>query len=153
MIPAKPSLAIACFLAAAAAAAFAQGQPTPAGLWKTVDDNTKKEKSLVRIVETNGVYSGKVERVIDPDAPKDAVCKDCSDERKDKPVVGMTILRNVKANAEDKSSFDGGDILDPNNGKVYRVRLKPIEGGSKLEVRGYIGTPILGRTQTWTRVE
>ena len=150
MIHAMRSLAIACVLAAGAFSAWAQA--TPAGLWKTVDDNTKKEKSLVRIVETNGVYSGRVERIIDPDAPKDAVCKDCGDERKDKPILGMTILRNVKA-SDDKASFDGGDILEPNNGKVYRVRLKPIEGGTKLEVRGYIGTPILGRTQTWTRVE
>jgi uncharacterized protein (DUF2147 family) len=148
----KRSLAIACILAGAAVSAFAQSA-TPAGLWKTVDDNTKKEKSLVRIVETNGVFSGKVEKIIDPDAPKDATCKDCSDERKDKPVLGMTIIRNVKASADDKDTFEGGDILDPNNGKVYKVKLKLVEGGSKLDVRGYIGAPILGRTQTWTRVE
>lgn len=148
----KRSLAIASVLAAVAVSAFAQSA-TPAGLWKTVDDNTKKEKSLVRIVETNGVFSGKVEKIIDPDAPKDATCKDCSDDRKDKPVVGMTIIRNVKASADDKAVFEGGDILDPNNGKVYRVKLKLVEGGSKLDVRGYIGAPILGRTQTWTRVE
>ena len=150
--PRPRSLAIACVLAAAAMAAHAQ-PASPAGLWKTVDDGTKKEKSLVRIVEANGVYSGKVEKIIDPDAPKDAVCKDCSDERKDKPVLGMTIIRNVSASADDKTSFEGGDILDPNNGKVYRVRLKLIDGGGKLDVRGYIGTPMLGRTQTWTRVE
>ena len=148
----KRSLALACLAVAAAIPAFAQPE-TPAGLWKTVDDNTRKEKSLVRIVEANGVYSGKVEKIIDPDAPKDAVCKDCTDERKDKPVLGMTIIRNVKASADDKSSFEGGDILDPNNGKVYRVRLKVIDNGGKLDVRGYIGTPMLGRTQTWTRVE
>ena len=126
---------------------------SPAGLWKTVDDNTKKEKSLVRIVEANGVYTGKVEKIIDPDSPKDAVCKDCSDERKDQPILGMTIVRNMKQSADDKAVFDGGDILDPNNGKVYRVKLTLIDGGSKLDVRGYIGTPLLGRTQTWIRVE
>ena len=147
----KRGLAVACILAGAAASAFAQS--TPAGLWKTVDDNTRKEKSLVRIVETNGVYSGKVEKIIDPDAPKDAVCKDCSDERKDKPVLGMTIIRNVKASADDKTTFEGGDILDPNNGKVYKVKLTVTDNGSKLDVRGYIGAPILGRTQTWSRVE
>ena len=148
----KRSFAIACVLAGAAVSALGQSA-TPAGLWKTVDDGTKKEKSLVRIVESNGVYSGKVEKIIDPDAPKDAVCKDCSDERKDKPVLGMTIIRNVKASADDKDVFEGGDILDPNNGKVYRVKLKLIDGGSKLDVRGYIGTPMLGRTQTWIRSE
>jgi len=141
--------AIACLLAAAWAGAWAQS--TPAGVWKTIDDSTRKEKSLVRIVETNGVYSGKVEKILDPDSPKDATCKDCSDDRKDKPVVGMTILRNVKANADDKTVFDGGDILDPNNGKVYRVRLRPFDDGRKLEVRGYLGP--FYRNQTWLRVE
>jgi uncharacterized protein (DUF2147 family) len=143
----------AAFLALSLAAGLAAAQQTPAGLWKTIDDNTKKEKSFVRIVEANGVYTGRVERIVDPDAPKDAVCKDCSDERKDQPVLGMTILRGVKAKADDQQTFEGGDILDPNNGKVYRVRLKPVENGQKLEVRGYIGTPMLGRTQTWIRVE
>ena len=152
MILTKKNLAVACLLAGASLAAAAQSA-SPAGLWRTIDDNTKKDKSLVRIVETNGVYSGKVEKIVDPDSPKDAVCKECSDDRKDKPVVGMTIIRNVKASADDKAVFEGGDILDPNNGKVYRVKLKLIEGGSKLDVRGYIGTPMLGRTQTWVRAE
>ena len=138
------ALALACGLAAA--------QATPAGLWKTVDDSTKKEKSLVRIVESGGVYTRKVEKIIDPDSPKDAVCKDCTDDRKDKPVVGMTIIRNMKASG-DKDVFEGGDILDPNNGKVYSAKLTLVDGGKKLDVRGYVGTPLLGRTQTWQRVE
>ena len=148
----KKNLAVACLLAGASLVAAAQSA-SPAGLWRTIDDSSKKDKSLVRIVEANGVYTGKVETIVDPDSPKDAVCKDCSDERKDKPVVGMTIIRNVKASADDKNVFEGGDILDPNNGKVYRVKLKLIDNGSKLDVRGYIGTPMLGRTQTWIRAE
>ena len=140
-------------LALALASGLAAAQATPAGLWKTVDDSTKKEKSLVRIVESGGVYTGRVEKVIDPDSPKDAVCKDCTDDRKDKPVVGMTIIRNMKASASDKSLFEGGDILDPNNGKVYSAKLTLVDGGKKLDVRGYIGMPMLGRTQTWQRVE
>ena len=87
-------------LALALASGLAAAQATPAGLWKTVDDSTKKEKSLVRIVESGGVYTGRVEKVIDPDSPKDAVCKDCTDDRKDKPVVGMTIIRNMKASGD-----------------------------------------------------
>ena len=140
------ALALASGLAAAQAA-------SPAGLWKTVDDNTKKEKSLVRIVETNGVFTGKVEKVIDTDSPKDAVCKDCTDDRKDQPVVGMTIIRNMKQSAGDKGVWEGGDILDPNNGKVYSAKLTLVDGGKRLDVRGYIGMPMLGRTQTWQRVE
>jgi uncharacterized protein (DUF2147 family) len=148
----KKNLAVACLLAGAALSAAAQAT-SPAGLWRTIDDSSKKDKSLVRIVEANGVYSGTVEKIVDPDSPKDAVCKDCSDERKDKPIVGMTIIRNVKQSADDKAVFEGGDILDPNNGKVYRVKLKLIDNGSRLDVRGYIGTPMLGRTQTWIRAE
>ena len=144
------ALVLALALASGLAAAQAD---SPTGLWKTVDDNTKKEKSLVRIVESGGVYTGKVEKVIDPDSPKDAVCKDCTDDRKDKPVVGMTIIRNMKPSAEDKAVFEGGDILDPNNGKVYSAKLTLVDGGKKLDVRGYIGMPMLGRTQTWQRVE
>ena len=148
----KKNLAVACLLAGAALSAAAQAT-SPAGLWRTIDDSSKKDKSLVRIVEANGVYTGKVEKIVDPDSPKDAVCKDCSDERKDQPIVGMTIIRNVKQSADDKAVFEGGDILDPNNGKVYRVKLKLIDNGSRLDVRGYIGTPMLGLTQTWIRAE
>ncbi len=150
MIISKRTLPVAALLAGTALTALAQST-TPVGLWKTIDDDTKKEKSLVRIVEAGGIYSGKVEKLLDPDAPKDPVCKDCSDERKDKPITGLTIIRNVKQSADDKAVFDGGDILDPNNGKVYRLRLKPVDGGRKLEVRGYLGP--FYRTQTWLRVE
>jgi uncharacterized protein (DUF2147 family) len=130
----------------------ALAQATPAGLWKTIDDDGKTEKSLVRITDTGGVFSAKVEKIFDP-AKQDARCEKCSDERKDQPVVGMTIVRGVKASADDKTLWDGGEILDPNNGKTYKARLKPVDGGKRLEVRGYIGAPLLGRTQTWVRVE
>ncbi|MGE0100016.1 MAG: DUF2147 domain-containing protein [Hydrogenophaga sp.] len=136
-------------LSMASLSAFAQ--MSPVGLWKTIDDDTKKEKSLVRITESNGVYSGKIEKFLDPDSKPDAVCDKCTDERKDKPILGMTILRNLKQSADDKTVYDGGDIVDPNNGKVYRSRLKPIEDGKKLEMRGYIGP--FYRTQVWLRVE
>lgn len=136
----------------ATAAGWAMAQATPAGLWKTIDDDGKTEKSQVRITEAGGVFTGKIEKLTDP-AKADAKCTDCSDERKDKPLVGMTILRNVKASDDDKGTWEGGDILDPNNGKTYKVRIKTADGGKKLEVRGYIGTPMLGRTQTWVRAE
>lgn len=134
------------------AATWAQAQTSPVGLWKTVDDETGKEKSLVRISEAGGVLTGRIEKLLDP-AKQDAKCDKCSDERKDQPVLGMTIIRNVKQSAGDAALWDGGEILDPNKGKTYKVRLKPADGGAKLEVRGYIGAPLLGRTQTWTRVE
>ena len=145
----KKLLALAALLAAGTA--FAQS--TPVGLWKTIDDETKKEKSLVRITEVDGAISGRIEKLLDPATKPDAVCEKCSDERKDKPILGLQIIRNVKKNADDPEMWDGGRILDANNGKDYRVRLKPVEGGKKLEVRGYIGAPLLGRTQVWQRVE
>ena len=148
----KKNLAVAWLLAGAAFAAAGQAT-SPAGVWRTIDDSTKKDKSLVRIVEINGVYTGKVEKFLDPESPKDAVCKDCSDERKDKPILGMTIIRNMKQSGDDKAVFEGGDILDPNNGKVYQSRMKLVDNGAKLEVRGFIGVALLGRTQTWIRVE
>lgn len=144
----KPLIAAA--LLVAGGAAFAQA--TPVGLWKTIDDETKAEKSYVRVVEAGGVVTAKVEKILDP-AKADAKCDKCSDDRKDQPIQGMTIVKGVKANADDKGLWDGGEILDPNNGKTYKVRMKPIDGGKKLEVRGYIGAPLLGRTQTWIRIE
>ena len=134
-------------------AVIAYAQATPAGLWKTIDDESKKEKSLIRITETGGVFTGKLEKLLDPSAKPDAVCDLCSDDRKDKPVVGMTLIKGVKQSDSDKGRWDGGEILDPNNGKTYKVRLTPTDGGKTLEVRGYIGAPLLGRTQTWLRVE
>jgi len=129
----------------------AWAQTTPAGLWKTIDDETKVEKSLVRITDSGGVLSGKVEKILTDKA--DAKCVECTDERKGQPVQGMTILRGVKPDAAERGSWVGGDILDPNNGKIYKVLLKLADGGKKLDVRGYVGMPMLGRTQTWLRVE
>ncbi len=137
-------------LALAAAAGTVLAQATPVGLWKTIDDDGKTEKSLVRIVETAGAVSGTVEKIFDATKAND-VCQKCSDERKDKPVAGMTIIRGAKKG--DDGVWTGGDILDPNNGKVYKLHLKPVDGGKKLEVRGYVGMPLLGRTQTWVRAE
>lgn len=134
-------------------AAGAHAETTPVGLWKTLDDDSHQEKSLVRIKEEGGVLSGRIEKLLDPADPPDARCDKCSDERKNQPVVGLTILRGVKRNADHPERWDGGDILDPDNGKVYRVRLEPQDQGRKLEVRGYIGTPLLGRSQTWVRAD
>jgi uncharacterized protein (DUF2147 family) len=154
----KPkNLLAAALLAVAAGGASAQtpanaavAPSTPAGLWKTIDEDGKTEKSLVRITDNGGVFSAKVEKINDP-ARQSTKCTECTDERKGQPVLGMTIIRNVKASADDKTVWDGGDILDPDNGKVYKVRLKPLDGGKSLQVRGYLG-PFF-RTQTWVRAE
>jgi len=138
----------ALVLSALTGAALAQA--TPVGLWKTIDDESKTEKSLVRITDTGGLLSGRIDKLLDTSTPSDAVCEKCSDERKGKPVLGLTIIRNARADAA-KEHWEGGDVLDPNNGKVYKLRLKPLDGGKRLEVRGYIG-PFF-RNQQWIRVE
>jgi uncharacterized protein (DUF2147 family) len=136
--------------ALALAGAVASAQNTPVGLWKTIDDDGKTEKSLVRITDAGGVLSGKIEKVFDA-SKQDSKCDKCTDERKDQPVLGMVILRNLKQDADDKEVWSGGEVLDPNNGKVYKTRLKPIDGGKQLQMRGYIGP--FYRTQVWQRVE
>lgn len=140
-------------LLAGLAIAPASAEVTPAGLWKTVDDGSGKAKSLVRIVDHGGSLEGRIEKLLDPDDPPAPVCEKCSDERRNQPVLGLLIIRNVKKSATSAGRWEGGDILDPENGKVYRVRLEPSPDGRQLEVRGYIGTPLLGRSQTWQRVE
>lgn len=132
-------------------AGLAQAQMSPTGLWKTIDDDTKQEKSLVRISESNGVFSGRIERLLDPASDPKGVCDKCSDDRKDQPVVGLEILRGIRQSEGDKTVFEGGTIVDPKNGKSYRARLKPVNGGAQLEMRGYIGP--FYRTQVWQRVQ
>jgi uncharacterized protein (DUF2147 family) len=124
-------------------------QATPGGLWKTIDDETKQEKSFVRITENAGVLSGRIEKIVDP-AKQDSVCDQCEDARKGQKVLGMTIVEGVKKNA-DEPYWDGGTILDPNNGKTYKLRMTPKDGGKTLEVRGFIG--FFFRNQQWIRVE
>jgi uncharacterized protein (DUF2147 family) len=141
---------IAAALTLSLSSMVAMAQMTPVGLWKTIDDDGKTEKSLVRITESGGVLSGTIEKVFDP-AKQNAVCDKCSDDRKDKPVVGMTIIRNARQDADDKTIWTGGEILDPNNGKTYKTRLKPVDGGKTMEMRGYIA--FIYRTQVWQRVE
>jgi len=131
------------------ACASAMAQMTPVGLWKTIDDKDGTVKSEIRIIETNGVISGKVERILDPEAKPGETCIECKDERKDQPILGMEILRGLKK-ADGKDLWEGGNVLDPKNGKVYRATVTPIEGGHKLQMRGYIG--FFYRTQIWTRV-
>lgn len=125
----------------------AQAQETPLGLWKSIDEESGEAKSLIRITERDGVLSGRIERIFDP-ARQQATCRHCEDERKDQRVIGMEIIRHVRK-AEDEAIWEGGEILDPQKGKTYRVRLTPQNQGKLLQVRGYLG-PFF-RTQIWQR--
>jgi len=122
---------------------------TPVGLWRNIDDKTGEAKAEIRIAETAGALNGRIERRVAKDAKPDAKCEECKDDRKDKPMDGLEIIRGAKK-AQDKDVWEDGKILDPENGREYRLRLTPIEGGKRLEVRGSFGP--FGRTQTWVRV-
>ncbi len=136
------------FLINLAPSAFAAA--TPAGLWKSIDDKSGKPRSLIRIQEHNNEYTATIEKgLLATDTP-DAVCDKCSDERKGQRIVGMTIVKGIKLK---DNEYEGGEILDPENGKTYRCLMKLDSSGNKLEVRGYIGISLIGRSQIWTREE
>jgi uncharacterized protein (DUF2147 family) len=136
------------FFAALALPALAQ--MTPAGLWRSIDDNTGEAKAEISIKDNGkGGLNGVVERSL-VKSTGEPNCSLCTDDRKDKPKVGMEIIRGaVKAASED--IWEGGTIIDPDSGKVYKLRLAPLEGGKKLQVRGYIGP--FYRNQVWQRVQ
>ena len=131
-------------------AAPALAQMSPVGLWRSFDEKTNEPKSEVRINENAGVLEGRVVALLRKGADPAAKCVECRDELKDQPMVGLQIIKGAKK-AEGKDVWEDGKILDPENGKFYTLRMTPIEGGKKLEVRGSIGP--FGRTQTWQRVE
>ena len=128
----------------------AAAQMSPVGHWQTVDEKTQEPKSQVHITESGGVLTGKVEKLLRKDARQDAVCTECSDDRKGAPLLGLEIIRGAKK-ADGKDVWEGGKILDPESGRNYTLRLTPVANGSKLEVRGSVMG--IGRTQTWVRVQ
>ena len=137
----------------AAASTLAMAQTTPVGLWRSVDDKTGETKAEIRIDDIGSgrqALSGRIVKTLKKDAKPDATCDECDGDRKGKPINGLEIIRGG-AKGEGKDVWEGGKILDPENGKEYRASFTPIEGGKKLEVRGYLGP--FWRTQTWTRVQ
>lgn len=135
------------FLFVAVAGIFsAQAQVT--GKWKTIDDETGEAKSIVEIYEQDGKIYGKVVEILNP-AKKKATCVNCKGADKNKPIEGLVIIRGLE---KDGSEYTDGDILDPSKGKLYSCTIK-LDGKDKLDVRGYMGISLLGRSQTWTRVK
>jgi uncharacterized protein (DUF2147 family) len=130
-----------------AGAALAQDAGSIVGLWKTFDDDTNQPAALVQISEQNGLFVGKVTKILDPSGLP--TCAKCTDYRKDKPVVGMEILSGLKKDGE--NMYSGGRILDPDDGEIYRADIKLLDQGNKLDLRAYLGIPLIGRTQSWMR--
>ncbi|MDR2991213.1 MAG: DUF2147 domain-containing protein [Burkholderiaceae bacterium] len=138
---------VACILAVLVGGAYAQ--KSPVGLWRSIDDKTGQAKADIRIEERSGVLFGRIEKTLRKDAA--STCERCTDDRKGAPMVGLEIIRDVHPAQNDPDVWEGGQILDPENGKEYRTRLTLIDGGGKLQVRGYLGP--FWRTQTWVRLQ
>jgi uncharacterized protein (DUF2147 family) len=145
-------LLTAVFAASALLSLSTSAQETsPVGLWKNIDDQTGKPKALIRVSESNGEFRGRIEKLFrEAGEEQNPKCEKCEGDRKDQPIVGMTILTGLK---KDGGEYTGGQILDPANGKTYKSKMSLTEGGKKLDVRGYVGAPLFGRTQTWVREE
>ncbi|GIV28588.1 MAG: hypothetical protein KatS3mg027_2402 [Bacteroidia bacterium] len=124
------------------------GQNSIVGKWKTIDDETKKEKSIVEIYLKDNKLYGKVIKILTP-GQENKVCSACEGENKNKPIVGMVIIDGLTLKGDE---WTNGTILDPNNGKKYNCYLKLLSP-NLLKVRGYIGFSLIGRTQYWYRVE
>ena len=144
-------LAFAIIMAGIGLSGFAAAaeETSPVGNWKTIDDKTGKVKSIVQIFEANGELKGKVEKLFSPPAKSEnPICDKCEGELKDKPVLGMVIMWGLK---KDGNEYTDGHILDPAEGKIYKCKIKLAEDGKQLELRGFVGISLLGRTQTWIR--
>ncbi len=138
-------LGIALVLSLATGSAWAAGSAV--GSWKTVDDKTGKEKALIEITENGGELQGRIVELFNPSKP-DPACEKCEGERRNQPIIGMVVLWDMKKDGE---SWSGGRVLDPESGKVYTAKMSLSENGQVLNVRGFIGVSLLGRTQQWRR--
>ncbi len=118
------------------------------GKWKTIDDVSGEAKSIIEIYERDGKVFGKIVKILN-EAHKDDLCTECTGKDKDKPIVGLELLRGLE---KDGDTYEDGKIIDPENGKDYKCYIE-LEDKNKLKVRGYIGFSLLGRTQYWHRVE
>jgi len=125
---------------------FTLNGQTIIGQWETYDDKTKEKTAVIEIYQTDNLYFAKIVKSFYLE--KNALCENCKGINKNKPIIGLVIIENIK---KDGNEFNGGTVLDPENGQTYKCNLKLIN--NKLEVRGYIGFSLLGRTQYWVRKE
>lgn len=141
----------ACLIAFTLSSVYAQSPDPAIGVWKTIDDKTNQPASLIKIEQVNGVLEGTIIKTFPrPNETPLVNCNLCKDDRKDKPIVGMKIMTDLKQ--DQAGVWSGGKILDPKDGEVYKVKIAT-EDGKKMDVRGYIGVPLLGRTQVWYKAE
>jgi uncharacterized protein (DUF2147 family) len=145
------AIAGALLVAACSAVLTAAPDPTPVGTWRQFDDRKGDLRSIIRIEQVGEELVGTIEQTfLRPNEPERPTCDVCPGEFKDKPIVGLRFLWGLKGNGR---QWGGGRVLDPEDGKIYRVKLTLSDDGRKLEVRGYVGLSMFGRSQTWVRAE
>ncbi|MBE0407793.1 DUF2147 domain-containing protein [Psychrobacter sp. AOP22-C1-22] len=118
--------------------------------WQTIDDKTGEKKAVIQLTEKSGKVSGKIIKVLNKEKAK-AVCTKCPGSLKDQPVEGLQILSGLKADGNNKWSH--GKLVDPESGKTYSGKLTLSDNGQSLDLRGYVGSPVFGRSQTWQRIK
>ena len=137
---------VACASLTLALAMPALAADPAVGRWKTIDGDTGQAKSIVEISQNaDGSLSGRIVELLNPSRPN-PTCDKCKDDRKNKPITGMEIIRGMRRDGED---YAGGTILKPDEGKVYKSKMELVEGGSKLEVSGCVA--FICKSQTWLR--
>jgi uncharacterized protein (DUF2147 family) len=131
------------------ATSVAAAEPSAVGLWQKTEDG--KPVVWVLVVERNGAFEGAFAKTFPkPGEKEDFVCSKCEDDRKDKPLLGLSFIRDMKRKAA--LEYEEGNILDPRDGQVYHANMKVSPDGQTLYLRGYLGISLFGKTEEWTRV-